>query len=246
MILENSLQAEVVNNSNIVLFENEELGQVRVALDENNEPLFCLSDICKILEIQNATDTKNAILREFELPRLNLYSFDTGFGIKEFTMITEPQLYFILMRSDKPNAKTFRMWVTKEVLPSIRKKGYYGSINKNNTTIDSNIYYKELCDRLLIENKELKSENINLKRHINGELYLEFLNKLNTFSKIHFKNSKSKALDYIYKTIAIEFMCPTYSNFDISDLESDPRYLRYAIDLCNDAISNNFLSRKLI
>ncbi|ECP1103606.1 hypothetical protein FYT33_08115, partial [Campylobacter jejuni] len=130
--------------------------------------------------------------------------------------------------------------------PSIRKKGYYGSINKNNTTIDSNIYYKELCDRLLIENKELKSENINLKRHINGELYLEFLNKLNTFSKIHFKNSKSKALDYIYKNIAIEFMCPTYSNFDISDLESDPRYLRYAIDLCNDAISNNFLSRKLI
>ncbi|MBX0425777.1 hypothetical protein I9453_01935 [Campylobacter coli] len=246
MNLENSLQAEVVNNSNIVLFENEELGQVRVALDENNEPLFCLSDICKILEIQNATDTKNAILREFELPRLNLYSFDTGFGIKEFTMITEPQLYFVLMRSDKPNAKTFRMWVTKEVLPSIRKKGFYGSINKNNTTIDSNIYYKELCDRLLIENKELKSENINLKRHINGELYLEFLNKLNTFSKIHFKNSKSKALDYIYKTIAIEFMCPTYSNFDISDLESDPRYLRYAIDLCNDAISNNFLSRKLI
>ncbi|EAJ0761925.1 hypothetical protein CE390_08540 [Campylobacter coli] len=246
MNLENSLQAEVVNNSNIVLFENEELGQVRVALDENNEPLFCLSDICKILEIQNATDTKNAILREFELPRLNLYSFDTGFGIKEFTMITEPQLYFILMRSDKPNAKHFRHWVTKEVLPSIRKKGYYGSINKNNTTIDSNIYYKELCDRLLIENKELKSENINLKRHINGELYLEFLNKLNTFSKIHFKNSKSKALDYIYKTIAIEFMCPTYSNFDISDLESDPRYLRYAIDLCNDAISNNFLSRKLI
>ncbi|EAI6902626.1 TPA: BRO-N domain-containing protein [Campylobacter coli] len=246
MNLENSLQAEVVNNSNIVLFENEELGQVRVALDENNEPLFCLSDICKILEIQNATDTKNAILREFELPRLNLYSFDTGFGIKEFTMITEPQLYFILMRSDKPNAKHFRHWVTKEVLPSIRKKGYYGSINKNNTTIDSNIYYKELCDRLLIENKELKSENINLKRHINGELYLEFLNKLNTFSKIHFKNSKSKALDYIYKTIAIEFMCPTYNDFDISDLESDPRYLRYAIDLCNDAISNNFLSRKLI
>lgn len=240
------LETEVVSNNNIVLFENEELGQVRVAVDENNEPLFCLSDICKILDIQNATDTKNAILREFELPRLNLYSFDTGFGVKEFTMIDEPQLYFVLMRSDKPNAKPFRMWVTKEVLPSIRKKGYYGSINQNNTTIDSNIYYKELCDRLLIENKELKSENTNLKRHINGELYLEFLNKLNTFSKIHFKNSKSKALDYIYKTIAIEFMCPTYNDFDISDLESNPRYLRYAIDLCNDAISNNFLNRKLI
>ncbi|EEU6870199.1 hypothetical protein HEI72_001610 [Campylobacter jejuni] len=240
------LETEVVSNNNIVLFENEELGQVRVAVDENNEPLFCLSDICKILELTTPSKVGDSIKREFELYELSSYSFDTGFGIKEFTMIDEPQFYFILMRSDKPNAKPFRMWVTKEVLPSIRKKGYYGNINKNNTTIDSNIYYKELCDRLLIENKELKSENTNLKRHINGELYLEFLNKLNTFSKIHFKNSKSKALDYIYKTIAIEFMCPTYNDFDISDLESNPRYLRYAIDLCNDAISNNFLSRKLI
>ncbi|HEB8238608.1 TPA: hypothetical protein R0818_001660 [Campylobacter jejuni] len=233
------LETEVVSNNNIVLFENEELGQVRVAVDENNEPLFCLSDICKILELTTPSKVADSIKREFELYELSSYSFDTGFGIKEFTMIDEPQFYFILMRSDKPNAKPFRMWVTKEVLPSIRKKGYYGNINKNNTTIDSNIYYKELCDRLLIENKELKSENTNLKRHINGELYLEFLNKLNTFSKIHFKNSKSK-------TIAIEFMCPTYNDFDISDLESNPRYLRYAIDLCNDAISNNFLSRKLI
>ncbi len=71
--------------------------------------------------LQNATDTKNAILREFELSTLSVDSFDTGFGIKEFTMITEPQLYFVLMRSDKPNAKHFRHWVTKEVLPSIRK-----------------------------------------------------------------------------------------------------------------------------
>ncbi|EKH5407043.1 hypothetical protein O8M47_001806, partial [Campylobacter jejuni] len=59
MNLENSLQAEVVNNSNIVLFENEELGQVRVALDENNEPLFCLSDICKILELTNPSMVKD-------------------------------------------------------------------------------------------------------------------------------------------------------------------------------------------
>ena len=70
----------------LTLLKNGDLGEIRVAY-ENNEPLFCLADICKILEIQNATDVKNAILKEFELPRLNLYSFDTGYGIKEFTMI---------------------------------------------------------------------------------------------------------------------------------------------------------------
>lgn len=35
---------------------------------------------------------------EFELPTLNVGSFDTGFGVKEFTLITEPQLYFVMMR----------------------------------------------------------------------------------------------------------------------------------------------------
>lgn len=92
---------------------------------DNNNPLFCLADVCKELEIQNASDVKNSILKEFELPRLNLYSFDSGFGTKEFSMITEAQLYFVLMRSDKPKAKPFRQWVISEVLPSIRQNGGY-------------------------------------------------------------------------------------------------------------------------
>lgn len=109
---------------NLEIFKNENF-EVRVAVDENNEPLFCLSDVCKILELANPTHAVNAIKSEFELPTLNVGSFDTGYGVKEFTMITEPQLYFVLMRSDKPNAKPFRMFVNKEVLPSIRKTGSY-------------------------------------------------------------------------------------------------------------------------
>lgn len=92
------------------VFSNENFGSVRVLGDSNN-PLFCASDVCKVLEIQNASDVRNSILKEFEIPRLNLYSFDSGFGIKEFSMITEAQLYFVLMRSDKPKAKPFRQWV---------------------------------------------------------------------------------------------------------------------------------------
>lgn len=109
---------------NLEIFKNENF-EIRVAVDEKNEPLFCLADICKALEMQNPTNIANAIKSEFELPILNIASFDTGYGVKEFTMITEPQLYFVLMRSDKPNAKPFRMFVNKEVLPSIRKTGSY-------------------------------------------------------------------------------------------------------------------------
>ena len=109
------------------MFKNENLGQVRVMGYEN--PLFCLSDVCKILEIQDTHKVKESVLKEFELSTLKVGSFDTGYGIKEFNMITEPQLYFILMRSDKPKAKPFRQWVVNEVLPSIRKNGSYGSTN---------------------------------------------------------------------------------------------------------------------
>ena len=109
------------------MFKNENLGQVRVMGYEN--PLFCLSDVCNILEIQDTHKVKESVLKEFELSTLKVGSFDTGYGIKEFNMITEPQLYFILMRSDKPKAKPFRQWVVNEVLPSIRKNGSYGSTN---------------------------------------------------------------------------------------------------------------------
>lgn len=109
---------------NLEIFKNENF-EIRVAVDENNEPLFCLADVCKVLELTTPAKVVDAIKSEFELGELNSYSFDTGYGVKEFTMITEPQLYFVLMRSTKPNAKPFRMFVNKEVLPSIRKTGSY-------------------------------------------------------------------------------------------------------------------------
>ncbi|QKF62950.1 BRO domain-containing protein [Campylobacter mucosalis] len=99
--------------------------RLELRLMKKADRFFCLADICKVLELTNPTRAANAIKSEFELPKLNVGSFDTGYGVKEFTMITEPQLYFVLMRSDKPNAKAFRKWVNCEVLPSIRKTGGY-------------------------------------------------------------------------------------------------------------------------
>lgn len=58
------------------------------------------------------------------------------------TFITEPQLYFVLMRSDKPKAKPFRQWVINEVLPSIRKTGSY-TVN-NSSSIVNDLKSREL------------------------------------------------------------------------------------------------------
>lgn len=110
---------------NLEIFKNENF-EVRVAVDENNEPLFCLSDVCKVLELTNASVVKNAIASEFDDDLSLTYPIFDSLGREQnATFISEPQLYFVLMRSDKPNAKPFRMFVNKEVLPSIRKTGNY-------------------------------------------------------------------------------------------------------------------------
>ena len=110
---------------NLQIFKNSEFGEIRT-VTVNDEPMFCLADICKALEIKNATDVAKR-LDEDERTRLNLgRQGETNF-------ITESGLYAVILRSDKPNAKKFRKWVTSEVLPSIRKNGGYITGQENMT-----------------------------------------------------------------------------------------------------------------
>lgn len=133
-------------NPKTQVFENAEFGKIRVKGDSEN-PLFCLKDICEILEIQNVSDIANAIKKgiwgwgRFNLP----HNRQLGARTKA-TFISEPQLYFVLMRSDKPKAKPFRLWVTKEVLPAIRKTGAY-KIQKQKTLISAD-FLRKIADEM--------------------------------------------------------------------------------------------------
>lgn len=98
-------------------------------IDENSQIFFCLADICKALDLGQVNKTANQIKEEFELTELNSATFDTGYGVKEFTMITEPQLYFVMMRSRAKVAHEFRQWIVNKVLPEIRRRGSY-SVNE--------------------------------------------------------------------------------------------------------------------
>lgn len=102
----------------IRIFNSAEFGEVRTVLVDG-EPMFCLSDICTILGLSNATMTANR-LEEDEVAKLDL-----GGKVGLTLFVNESGLYAVILRSDKPNAKTFRKWVTGEVLPSIRKTGNY-------------------------------------------------------------------------------------------------------------------------
>lgn len=101
------------------IFNNPSFGEVRVVM-ENDEPRFCLADVCKVLEL-----TPSKVAQRLESTVLSKYPADTGFGVKEVNFINEDGLYDVILDSRKPEAKVFRKWVTSEVLPSIRKDGGY-------------------------------------------------------------------------------------------------------------------------
>ena len=87
----------------------------------NNEPYFCLKDVCDILEISRSRDVISRLDRKGAV----LNSILTDGGNQETYFINEPNLYRVIFKSDKPEAKSFQNWVFEEVLPQLRKTGKY-------------------------------------------------------------------------------------------------------------------------
>lgn len=99
---------------------NYDNNQVRTVL-QDGEPWFVLKDVCNVLGIAN---DRNAAAR-LDNDERGVYQMDTLGGTQKMNIINEWGLYNIILRSDKPQAKPFRRWVTHEVLPAIRKTGSY-------------------------------------------------------------------------------------------------------------------------
>ena len=110
---------QVINDERFKIFSKENLGSVRTVL-LNNEVWFCIKDVCDILGLTNPTVVAKR-LDEDEKAK-----FDLGLKNGELTNFTnESGLYTLILRSDKPEAKPFRKWITSEVIPAIRKTGKY-------------------------------------------------------------------------------------------------------------------------
>lgn len=113
-----------MSKNEIAIFNYEEK-EVRT-VEKNGEPWFVLKDICKVLDLQN----HKQILSRLELDEVGILSIPHPQSYNktiEVNVINESGLYSVILRSDKPQAKPFRKWVTSEVLPSIRKTGSYAT-----------------------------------------------------------------------------------------------------------------------
>lgn len=95
--------------------------QVRTILGSDGEPRFVLADLCKVLDINNASD----VARRLSDSMKGVDLIDTPGGRQKMTVVTEAGMYSVVLRSDKPEAVSFQEWVTGDVLPSIRRTGQY-------------------------------------------------------------------------------------------------------------------------
>lgn len=98
-------------------------------VQRNGEPWFVLKDVCAILSIGNVAD----VCARLDTDEKGVGQIDTLGGRQNMNIINESGLYNVILRSDKPEAKPFRKWVTSEVLPSIRRTGGYIAGQENLT-----------------------------------------------------------------------------------------------------------------
>ena len=113
----------------IKIFGNPTFGDIRIAVNEKGEPLFCLSDVCKALELANPSQVKARLdsgdLISVEVTTKGKNQHGEFTRTTSMTYIGEANLYRCIFQSTKEEAKAFQRWVFEEILPQIRKTGGY-------------------------------------------------------------------------------------------------------------------------
>lgn len=142
-------------NNKIKVFENAEFGPVRT-VTINGEPWFVASDVCKALEINNVS----MAISRLDDDEKNTISLTEGIpGNPNKTIVNEPGLYSLVLSSRKPEAKSFKRWITHEVIPDIRQYGMYATSD----FLDKALGNPDNWIRMLTEYSAVKKENETLK-----------------------------------------------------------------------------------
>ena len=137
------------------IFNNPEFGSVRT-ITKDNEPMFCLSDVCKALDITHVTDVKNRLKQD----GVGTSEVIDSLGRKQTaTFINESNLYKVIFQSRKPSAEKFTDWVTEEVIPSIRKNGGYIA-NQEQMTPEQIVANALIVAQNIISQKDRKIEEL--------------------------------------------------------------------------------------
>jgi anti-repressor protein len=174
------------------IFNDSQYGDIRVSTDETGEPLFCLADLCRALNLVNPSMVAKRLDDE-DRPKLDLGRQ----GLTTF--VTESGMYNVILRCDSPLAKPMQKWVTSEVLPAIRKHGMFateGVIERVISDPDSFI-------RILTE---LKNERI-AKQQLEQDNQIQQLQLEAQVGKVLFANAVSVSVTTISVGTLAKLIC---------------------------------------
>jgi len=107
-------------NQELITFDYEE-NDVRTILKNGGEIWMVVKDVCDVLGLSNSRQA----IETLDGDEKGVTIIDTPGGPQGMSVINESGLYTLIMRSNKPEAKKFRRWITHEVLPAIRRYGKY-------------------------------------------------------------------------------------------------------------------------
>jgi len=154
----------------------------------DNEPWFVAKDTLQILLDNKKPDVSNAV-KDLDSDELGRFKIVSGWQSREMAFVSESGLYSLILRSRKPVAKPFQRWVTKEVLPSIRKTGSYSLTEQPEEKKRDDLI--SVSDSEL--DRELKALDFLLNRvHFSEKEKIEFINK--TLEKINFQTLENPHL----------------------------------------------------
>jgi prophage antirepressor-like protein len=127
---ESGAQAMNEQTSEVMTFNfSESKNEIRNLLLDN-KVWFIAKDVCDALGIIN----NRQAIRELDDDEKLTYKLYTSGQNRNTSIISESGLYALILRSNKPYAKTFRKWITSEVIPTILKKGFYTINSSKNKT----------------------------------------------------------------------------------------------------------------
>lgn len=200
------------------IFKSEEFGEVRTAVIDG-EPMFCLADVCKALEISNVGNVRQ------RLSEKGIHTADTptNGGMQKMTFINEANLYKTIFQSRKKSAERFTDWVTSDVLPSIRKHGIYATDNVIENILNNPDFGIELLTKLKEERAaRVEAEKKNaILTHVNKTYTMtEIAKELNLKSAVELnKLLADKKIQY--KVNGTWVLYSDYSNLGYEDIKQE-------------------------
>ena len=151
--------------ASIMVFSNPEFGRIRTSTDEKGEPLFCGKDVCEVLGYRNASDAVNQHVSIHDIAKRYVWvscgmKADGSPAFRKTLMLfaTESGFYSLVFGSKLPIAQRFKLWVTSEVLPQIRKTGGYVPLHEGDTEEDIRQRAEEILRKTIAEKDSLLAE----------------------------------------------------------------------------------------